>query len=564
MNKDVIYIDIEDDITAVIGKIKNSKDKIVALVPPKRVGMLQSAVNLRLLARTALSAHKHLVLITNDKALSTLAGTAKIPVAKNLQSKPEIAQIAALSVDEGDDIIDGAQLPVGELATMTVDKKDIPKDVFKKTEENNDNEQSEDDAITDIRLEEKDNVAEDKEGVDKKKSKVKVPSFSKFRKRMFLGITGGAILIAFLVWANLVAPAAKITITAKTESAPVSVQVKLGGTSATDTSKGIIQTVSKQLKKDMSVDFTATGQKDLGEKAKGAITIENCDSSDSITIPANTIFTADTGQKYINTTAVTVPGLSGSASLCRLTGAGAGTADSEVIADQPGTNFNIDSAEYAISGVSGYIYAHGEKMTGGTSKMTTVVTAEDVQKASQALVDLPTDEMKAQLKAQFTNGEKIIDESFSVERAQAVSMPAIGAELAAGKAKLTSAVTFTISAIAKSELEAYLKYAINKQIDGAKNQRIYDTGADKVSISNYVQESTFSTVNIATTGQVGPDIQVDDVKNLAKGKRFGDIQSTIGAIKGVSDVQVKFSYFWVNTVPNENSKIEVIFNLQNE
>lgn len=49
MNKDVLYIDVEDDITTIIGKVKASKSKIIALVPPKRVGVLQSAVNLRLL-----------------------------------------------------------------------------------------------------------------------------------------------------------------------------------------------------------------------------------------------------------------------------------------------------------------------------------------------------------------------------------------------------------------------------------------------------------------------------------------------------------------------------------
>ena len=51
MNKDVIYIDVEDDITTIVGKIKASKEKIIALVPPSRVGVLQSAVNMRLLAR---------------------------------------------------------------------------------------------------------------------------------------------------------------------------------------------------------------------------------------------------------------------------------------------------------------------------------------------------------------------------------------------------------------------------------------------------------------------------------------------------------------------------------
>ena len=96
MNKDVIYIDVEDDVTAIIGKIKASKEKIVALVPPKRVGVLQSAVNLRLLARMAKNADKRMVLITNNQALIALSAAAAIPVAKNLQSKPEIAEIPAL------------------------------------------------------------------------------------------------------------------------------------------------------------------------------------------------------------------------------------------------------------------------------------------------------------------------------------------------------------------------------------------------------------------------------------------------------------------------------------
>ena len=84
MNKDVIYIDVDDDVTAIIGKIKKSKEKIVAIVPPKRVGSLQSAVNLRLLERMAKTDNKQLVLITNNHALVALAASAKIPVAKNL------------------------------------------------------------------------------------------------------------------------------------------------------------------------------------------------------------------------------------------------------------------------------------------------------------------------------------------------------------------------------------------------------------------------------------------------------------------------------------------------
>ena len=79
MQKDVIYIDTEDDITAIIGKVKDSSQKIVALVPPKRIGAMQSAVNLKLVQRAAEQAGKRLVIITGNQALSTLAASASLP-----------------------------------------------------------------------------------------------------------------------------------------------------------------------------------------------------------------------------------------------------------------------------------------------------------------------------------------------------------------------------------------------------------------------------------------------------------------------------------------------------
>src|SRR3989344_6984982 len=88
--KDVIYLDIDDDITTIVDKVEGSKDKIVALVLPKRFATLQSIVNMRLLKHSADSAGKNIVLITSESALLPLAGAASLHVAKNLQSKPEI------------------------------------------------------------------------------------------------------------------------------------------------------------------------------------------------------------------------------------------------------------------------------------------------------------------------------------------------------------------------------------------------------------------------------------------------------------------------------------------
>ncbi len=549
MNKDIIYIDTEDDITAIIGKIKSSKENVVALVPPKRTGVLQSAVNLRLLSRTAEKNSKKLVLITNNKALIALSATAMIPYAKNLQSKPEIAEIAALEIDDGEDIIDGSQLPIGELA---------------KTADNKPSEDLTDDlSAIDIDDESSKDISMASKGSAKKpKNNVKVPNFSRFRKKLFLGIAAGILLLIFLIWAIWFAPSAKIIITAKTDPAPVSETLILGGISASDVNKNTIQSIAKQIKKDVSVNFTATGSKDVGDKATGTIKIENCDSPSSFSISAGTIFVSDSGLNFVSNSPATVPGLSGSAKACQADGTGAGTVTVPVTAQQSGTRYNIAATSYSIANVSGYVYANGSVMAGGSTRIATIVTAEDVQKASQALVDLPSDDVKQQLTKQFVNGEIVITDSFTIDHAAAVSVPAIGAE-ATGQAKLTSSTTYSMTAIAKSELEPFLNESINKQISDSKTQSIYNNGIDKVKLSGYLKTDTGATVNVSTVGQIGPKIDKEAIKNEAKGKHYGDVQSTIESIKGVDSVDVKFSYFWVTTVPNDTNKIEVQFNVSN-
>jgi hypothetical protein len=148
--------------------------------------------------------------------------------------------------------------------------------------------------------------------------------------------------------------------------------------------------------------------------------------------------------------------------------------------------------------------------------------------------------------------------------AEAVSVPAVGEEAADGKATLTSASTFTISAIAKSELQTYLKDAINKQMENPKVQRIYEDGIDNVTLSGYFKNDSGATINVSATGKVGPNIEEDNVKNIVKGNQFGDVQDVLGHISGVSDVEVQYSYFWVSRIPEDVKKIDVEFKIQND
>ncbi len=547
MNKDVIYIDVEDDITAIIGKVKDSKEKIVALVPPKRIGVLQSAVNLRLLQRAATQSDKRLVLISNNSALAALAAAAKVPVAKNLQSKPELAEISALSVDNGDDIIDGSQLPVGDLA-RTADTNALGAAALSSPL---------DEAI-------KDNVAEigpratppmAGQALKKPKSKSgKVPNFNKFRKKLIFGIGGGVLLLIFLVWAIFFAPSATVIITARTTDSSANAKVNLADTASTSLSAGTMKTVTQTTKKDATVNITPTGSKEVGEKAKGTMEITRTSvSNQTMTVPAGTSFTS-TGRTFVSTESATLSGTTVGPS-----GIVQDSATVNVQASDIGDEFNLSARSYS-SNVSG-IDAEGSDMSGGSSKTVKVVSDADAQKAMDQLDQQSSDDMKGDLKSKFNDTFIVLDSSFKVDKGNPQVTPGVGQEVPSGTTTLATTITYSLSGVAKADVSKFLDDYFKDQIKGLHDRRIYDNGADKVSFTDVTQAAKGFTASLVATAKIGPKIEDQSVKDQAKGKRYGEIQSSIEAIQGVDNVDVKFWPFWVSTAPNDPKKINVEFNL---
>ena len=532
MQKDVIYIDVEDDITAIIGKVKASKEKVVALVPPKRVGVLQSAVNLRLLSRAAKQGDKHLALVTNNHSLIALASAASIPVAKNLQSKPELADIPALEVDDGEDVIDGGALPVGEHAKQDPSSKTDP----------------ERDAAMAAALAEAPKAGETPKK-PKSKSGPKVPNFNKFRKKLVF-IVGGAILfILFLVWAIFIAPRATVVISAKTSSDSINQPVTLTSTGKTDLGDNTIKAIAQSKEDDKSVDFRATGKKDAGKKATGTVKFSTNDAefiANGGTIPAGTKLSSSNGLVFTtdSTVKLTLFERSGTTS---------------VTAAENGSKYN--AADGSMSGAPDGVSATlTEPTSGGVTKTITVVTAADVQKAKEELAsDDDTDSIKNDLKSKFASDDIVIDDSFAISYSDVSSSPDVGEE--ADDAKLSVHVTYKLYAVEKDELGKFLDAYMKHELEGKTNQRVYKNGSDGASFQEASKAKNGAKATLIATAQVGPKIDDNQIKDRVKGKRFGEIQQDLESVQGVDNVNVKFFPFWVNTVPNDNSRITIEFKL---
>jgi len=542
MHKEVIYIDVEDDITAIIGKVKATKEKVVALVPPKRVGMLQSAVNLRLLERTAKQADKHLVLITNNSALMSLAASTNLPVAKNLQSKPEVPELAALEVDDDDDIIDGSSLPIGEHAKQSSNEASAEAVAVAPS-------------LATIDLSEPLSSATSPVKKPKVKSGVKVPNFNSFRKKLILGITGLALLIVFFVWAIVFAPHATVIVSAKTTDSSVNEAVKAGTDLMTDSAKGTLKAVKVTEAEEKSVDFTPTGKKNIGNTATGTVNFTN-NSLSQQTVSSGTKLTSESGLVFVTSESVTIPAASFPCG--NITCPSAGQASGGVEAAEAGAKYNSETG--SLSGAPSDVNASFDGPTaGGTDNIVKVVTAADVQAAKEQLVKNTTDSMKGQLKNKFDSDVNVLDDSFRTDYSGVKSSPAVGADASAGSASLTSTVTYSLFAINKKELNNYLNAYLKNHLKDSPDQRVYENGADAASFQDVKGTKTGADLTLIATAKLGPKLDEKTIKAQSKGRQFGDIQSALQDIQGIENVDVKFFPFWLNTVPDDVKKITVEF-----
>lgn len=538
MKKDVIYVDIEDDITAIIEKVKDAGAQIVALVPPKRIGVLQSIVNLKLLVRAADHAKKRIVLITNDHALTALAAGLSIPIAKNLQSKPEIAPIAVLDGDD-DDVIHGEEVipPASDIA--------MPASPAASTKK-------------------KSSVAAPAVGVaalaaDKAPKKAtigtKIPNFETFRKKLFIIVPLAILLIGALVWALFFAGHATVAITAKTNVVNISKTLQLTNGGSLDAAQGVVPAIMKQTKKTATVDFTPTGKKDVGDKASGSVKLSQ-QSLSSTTVAAGTVLTTAGGLTFTTNTAATVPASTVGPGCFPTACAGSTTVG--VTATAPGSKYNTATGSLTGAG-SGTSASFIAPTSGGTDKTATVVSADDIAKAREQLKSQDVNAVKDELKKQFGADDIVIDSSFTTEPGEPTSTPGVDQE--ATTAKLTAETTHTLVGIKRSNLKAVYDTFLKTQIKNSTTQKVYESGDTSTQFISFEKNTNGYSMKVAAVAQVGPNIDTAKLAEDIKGLRTGEVQQLVGSIQGVENVDVTYSPFWVNKVPDDVKRIKITFTL---
>ncbi len=552
MKKSTIYVDIDDDIAAIIDKVSAAAERIVAVVLPKRAAVLQSSVNMKLLKRAADDVQKSVVLVTSESAITALAGASGMHVAETLTSKPkipvsrsdedqsvvEVDQTDSVTVESTEPQLDPTE-PIGKLAGIEATEDSIEMDA------------DEEEAATD--------TDEPTEKPAKKDRKLKVPNFGVFRVKLVLGLLVLLALAGAGYYAFMIAPKAQIALKTEQSDAPTKIVIQAKASVTTvNTETNELPALLKTDTQKLSDTFTVTGQKDAGTKASGSVKFYNCSQVDKLgditrTVPAGTGISSG-GKTFITQTAVDVDPSGFAGSTCK---SDKPSAIVKVVAIDNGDTYNLSARDYSVAGFSSMTAEDSVGMSGGVSKIVKVVSQEDVEAGKQKLVSKAASDTKGKLAAILTSeGYVAIQETYVTEQGEAKPAVAVGDE-ATGDVAITMDITATMLGVRANDLGQLLESAQKKTIDQNK-QKIYDSGAKAANLSVTERPAKDSvTVSVIASGKVGPILKADDLKSLIAGKKAGDAKQILEARPGVKEASIKLSPFWVFSIPKNNKKITI-------
>jgi hypothetical protein len=546
--KDTVYIDVDDEITGIIDKVKDSPHKIVALVLPKRATVLQSIVNMKLLNRSAKTAKKSLVLITSEAGLMPLAGAVGIHVAKNLQSKPAIpagpdqdeipeSLVHEEEIDDDEPEIDDKK-PIGELAGVAAVAAAEPLAA---------------DESIDLGDEEEAAKPTKKAAKTPKDKKLRVPNFERFRKLLIFGGIALVVLIVGSYFAFVKLPKATIVITTDSSNTTMNVAFTASTTIKTyDEAAKVVPAELPSVTKTATQSVPATGQKNIGNKATGnvSMTAKVCSSfSTPDPVPSGTGVSAN-GQTYITQQNVSFTPDTISGGCINFKSGG-----TTINAQNAGVAYNTGSTAFTVAGRSD-VTASGSA-SGGTDNIAKVVSQADVDAAKAKLnAQAESDGAKTELTNTLNKDSMfVISSSFAVNGPTITTTPNVGDQ--ADNVTVNSTATYTLLGVNQDYLNKLIAAQAKGQIDTSK-QAVQDTGLSTATF--VVQGKDNPQVTVTTSVTIGPNLDTDAIKKDIAGKKKGETIDIIQSRPSIKGVTVNYSPFWVIKTPKDPKKVTITFN----
>ena len=396
--------------------------------------------------------------------------------------------------------------------------------------------------------------------VKPKPSKEPQVMVGKKTKKVFFWFLLLCIIALGGAFAYIYVPSARVVVAIEEKKNKLDVPV-LGKVQETESAQDSQVFPIKLIEKDESVtmEYPTTGSSNVnGQKSRGKVTISNEYSSEPQQLVSTTRLKSQDGKIFRINKDITIPGMS--------TVGGKqepGVIEVEVMADQPGSDFNIEASTFTIPGFEGgpkyekFSAKSSDKMSGGASDGSSfkAVTAEDIAGAKKKSEEIAKDKIREKLSAELEGGEVLLNEAMEISVVQSSASSKAG-EIRDNfeyvvKAHV-KAITFSKLDIDKIVRDAYAAQSQNQ----AAQAKIEDVSLDYAAVTPRYTEKDLS-IKVHAEISTKPNFDTEVFKKDILGKNSAQIKEILSKYPDISNLDIEFQPQLISRIPQYGQRVTV-------
>lgn len=372
-------------------------------------------------------------------------------------------------------------------------------------------------------------------------------------KKIVLLIPAGILilLLLFFSYMTLVKAEVKIHVSPKIVEKKQNV---LFSTEGSDIGQHTIGAGLLTVSKDSTITTPATGKKEVGEKAKGNVTIYNSSLSGSKNFPKGTIITGPNDLEFVLDDSVTVASASGDASSIK-----SSTTKVNMTASAVGKESNLPSGtKFTVGGESESVVVakNDASFSGGTKKEVTVVARGDVDKLTDQLTKDLGDDAQKDLNSKVGGDVSLLPIFTDVTVSKQTFNKKVGEETATLQLKGTA--TFSTLSFENAMFKEYIKQLVAKD---ASELTVNESALSYELKSLKAENEQGVSATVTVQAELVPKIDKKSLKEMLAGKSFASAQDEIKKLPLVNDVEITLAPnlpFLPNLLPRNPNNIIIV------
>jgi hypothetical protein len=383
---------------------------------------------------------------------------------------------------------------------------------------------------------------------------------------------GGLVILIIFFLSNYLFSQAEIEVWPITETLTASERIEIKTKiKEPDLEKKIVPGKEIEINFEKSQDFPATGKTSQGSRAKGVIRVYNTASTQDQVLIANTRFISAEGKLFRSLKRVVIPGGKYDEKGKLIPG----FLDVEVIAAEPGEEYNISPSTFAIPGFAGtpkYTSFYGQSfapMSGGSSGEAPQVKEEDLKKAQEQLLKNFSEEGKRVLENQLPSDFVLLEDALLTDKVEFSSNAQPGDNVNSFEVKIKGIVkglAFKKSDTDKLARKIILDKKPTQEVFSAENslfEKRIDQESFKIDYKPYSIDWArgLMILEMIASAKIYPALDDSILKKFSAGKSLEEAKTILKRQGQIKKVEIKLTPFWVKKIPQKLEKIKIKLNI---